>query len=51
MHAYVYPYNHKNMFLGCPGRGPGPWQLWAAKMLRNWNNWKYSTYALSSYYW
>jgi len=25
MYAYVYPYNHKNMLLGCPGRGPTHW--------------------------
>ena len=35
MYAYVYPYNHKNMFLGCPGRGPGTWyRLWTARTLR-----------------
>ena len=26
LYAYVYPYNHKNMCLGCPGRGPGTWE-------------------------
>src|SRR6218665_1367841 len=39
MYAYVYPYNHKNMFLGCSGRGPTHWyRLWTAKMLRKHEN-------------
>ena len=25
MYAYVYPYKHKNMCLGCTGRGPTHW--------------------------
>src|SRR6218665_3604456 len=41
MYAYVYPYNHKNMFLGCPGRGPGPREpLGSPKHLRNNENLK-----------
>src|SRR6218665_3903180 len=35
LYTYVYPYNHTNMFLGCPGRGPGPWEpLGGPKHLR-----------------
>ena len=26
LYTYMYPYNHINLLLGCPGRGPGPWQ-------------------------
>jgi len=40
-YTYVYPYNHTNMFLGCAGRGPGPWEpLVGPRGLRNWENWK-----------
>src|SRR6218665_569166 len=39
MYTYVYSYNHKNMFLGCPGRGPGTWEpLVSPKRLRNHEN-------------
>jgi len=35
LYAYVYPYNHKNMFLGCPGKDLGPWyRIWSSRTLR-----------------
>ena len=26
LYTYIYPYNHTNMRLGGPGRGPGSWE-------------------------
>src|SRR6218665_1017866 len=41
MYAYVYPYTHTNMFLGCPGRGPGTWEpLGGTKKLKNHEKWQ-----------
>src|SRR6218665_4209920 len=39
LYTYVYPYNHTNMCLGGPGRGPGPWEpLGGPRGLRNTDN-------------
>src|SRR6218665_1689867 len=44
-YTYIYPYNHTNMFLGCPGRGPGPWEpLGDPRGLRNTENLEVFTY-------